>query len=110
LAFALTRWWSSDPSSPGVAVCGVDPVASPSRWDRAPRLDGKLAVVAPESAFHAQEAALRAGLDGLPGGAGASLVVIVSAESPGVLGRRLRSLATDPAYAGRIIAVASLGG
>jgi len=37
-------------------------------------------------------------------------VLIVSAEPPGVLGRRLRSLATDPAYAGRILAVASLGG
>jgi hypothetical protein len=110
LAFALTRWWSSDPSSPGVAVCGVDPIASPPRWERAPRLDGKLAVVAPESAFPAQAAAFRAGLEGLPGGAGASVVVIVSAESPGLLGRRLRALATDPAYAGRIVAVASFGG
>jgi hypothetical protein len=110
LAFALTRWWSSDPSSAGVAVCGVDPIASPPRWERAPRLDGTLAVVAPESSFPAQAAVLHAGLEGLPGGAGASLVVIVSAESPGVLGRRLRSLATDPAYAGKIIAVASFGG
>jgi hypothetical protein len=88
----------------------VDPVASPPRWDRAPRLDGTLAVVAPESAFPAQSASLRAGLEGLPGAVGAPVVVIVSAEPPGVLGRRLRSLATDPAYAGRILAVASLGG
>jgi hypothetical protein len=109
LAFALTRWWSSEPSS-AAAVCGVDPVASPPRWDRAPRLDGTIAVVAPESAFPAQSAALRSGLDGLAGSVGARVVLIVSAEPPGVLGRRLRSLATDPAYAGRILAVASLGG
>ncbi len=110
LAAALTQWWSADPSSSARAVCGTDPVASPARWDRAPKLDGTLAVVAPESAFPAQSAALRSGLLGLPDGAGASLVVIVSAESPGVLGRRLRALAVDPAFAGKTLAVASLGG
>jgi len=110
LAAALTLWWSADPSSPARAVCGTDPASSPARWDRAPKLDGTLAVLAPESAFPAQAASLRAGLLGLPDGAGASLVVIVSAESPGVLGRRLRALAVDPAYAGKTLAVASLGG
>ncbi len=110
LAGALGRWWSADPSSSAAAVCGVDPLTSPARWARAPLLDGKLAVVAPENAFPAQAASLRAGLEGLPGGVGASIVVIVSAEPPGVLGRRLRSLATDPEYAGRILAVLSLAG
>jgi len=110
VAFALGRWWSADPTSSAAAVCGVDPLSSPARWARAPLLDGTLAVVAPENAFPAQAAALRAGLEGLPGGVGGSIVVIVSAEPPGVLGRRLRSLATDPAYAGKILAVASLGG
>jgi len=110
LAAALTQWWSADPASSARAVCGTDPVASPARWDRAPRLDGTLAVLAPESAFPAQAAALRSGLLGLPDGASASLVVIVSAESPGVLGRRLRALAIDPAFAGKTLAVASLGG
>jgi hypothetical protein len=91
-------------------VVGADPVASPARWASAPLLDGTLAVVAQENAFPAQAEALRAGLLGLPGGTGARIVVIVSAEAPGVLGRRLRALAADPAYAGRILAVASLGG
>ncbi len=110
LAAALTQWWSADLSPSAQAVCGTDPVSSPGRWDRAPRLDGTLAVLAPESAFPAQAASLRSGLQGLPDGTGASLVVIVSAESPGVLGRRLRALAIDPAFAGKTLAVASLGG
>jgi hypothetical protein len=110
LAAALTQWWSADPASPARAVCGTDAMASPGRWDRAPRLDGTLAVLTPEDAFPAQAAVLRSSLSGLPSGAGASLVVIVSAESPGVLGRRLRALAIDPAFAGKILAVASLGG
>jgi hypothetical protein len=111
LASALTRWWSADPSSSAArAVVGADPVASPVRWERAPRLDGTIAVKAHQSAFPAQAAALRTGLEGLPDGQGAALVVIVSAESPGVLGRRLRALALDPSFAGKTLAVASLGG
>jgi hypothetical protein len=67
-------------------------------------------VTAPESAVASQAAAVRAGLGEFPAGAGATLVVIVSAESPGVLGKRLRAAANDPAFAGKILAVASLGG
>jgi len=110
VAAALTSWWSADSASPARAVVGTDPAASPARWERAPRLDGAVAVVAPEDAFPAQSAGLRAGLAGLPEGGGGALVVIVSAESPGVLGRRLRALAIDPSFAGKIVAVASLGG
>jgi hypothetical protein len=110
LAEALTRWWSFDPSSPARAVVGTDPAASPARWDRAPRLDGAVTILAPESAFPSQAAVLRAGLAGLPDTAGAKLVVIVSAESPGVLGKRLRAVALDPSFAGKTVAVASLGG
>lgn len=110
LAYALTQWWIADPSSTARAVCGTDPAASPARWDRAPRLDGLLAVKAPESAFPAQAAALRAGLAGLPDDPGASTVILVSAESPGVLGRRLRALSVDPKFAGKTLAVVSLGG
>jgi hypothetical protein len=110
LAAALTRWWSADPSSSARAVVGADPVASPARWARAPLLNGTFAVVAPVDAFPGQASALRAGLEGLPGSADATIVVIVSAEAPGVLGRRLRALASDPALSGKILAVASLGG
>ena len=110
LAEALTRWWSADPSASARAVCGTDPLVSPARWDRAPRLDGRLTVLAPEEAFPAQTAGLRSFLQGLPNEPDAFLVVIVSAESPGVLGRRLRALAVDPSFAGKTLAVASLGG
>jgi hypothetical protein len=85
-------------------------VASGARWDHAPRLDGAVAVIAPESAFPSQAAVLRAGLTGLPDTAEAKLVVIVSAESPGVLGKRLRAIALDPAFAGKTVACVSLGG
>jgi hypothetical protein len=110
LAAALTSWWSAEPASSARAVCGTDPTASPARWDRAPRLDGRLTVLAPEGAFPSQAAVLRSGLAALPEVTGAPLVVIVSAEGPGVLGKRLRALANDPAFAGKILAVASLGG
>jgi hypothetical protein len=66
--------------------------------------------MAPESAFPVQAALLRAGLDGLPNDPATKLVVIVSAESPGVLGKRLRALALDPSYAGKTLACVSLGG
>ena len=102
LAAALSSWWSADPSATQRAVVGTDPSASPVRWERAPRLDGTLAVKA--------EGELRPGLAGLADGEGAGLVVIVSAQSPGVLGQRLRAMAGDPAFAGKILAVASLGG
>jgi hypothetical protein len=111
LAASLSSWWSAEPSSSSAkAVVGTDALASPARWVRAPRLDGSLAVTAPESAVASQAAAVRAGLGEFPAGAGATLVVIVSAESPGVLGKRLRAAANDPAFAGKILAVASLGG
>jgi hypothetical protein len=110
LAFALTRWWAGDPPPAAAAVVGADPVASPARWARAPLVDGKISVVAEESAFPAQSRSLRAGLLGLAGGAGSPIVLIVTAEPPGVLGRRLRTLAVDPSFAGKIVAVASLGG
>ena len=38
------------------------------------------------------------------------MIVVVSAEPPGVLGSRLRAIATDPSNAGKYLAVASFGG
>ena len=83
LAEALNRWWLATSAQAGAhAVVGTSAAASPARWARAPKLDGTATTV----------------------------VVIVSDEPPGVLGRRLRKLATDPAMSGKILAVASLGG
>jgi hypothetical protein len=110
LAAALSSWWSADPGSTARAVVGTDKAASPGRWERAPRLNGKLSVTAPESAFPGQSQALRTGLQGFSDAPGSPLVVVVSAESPGVLGRRLRAIASDPSSAGVTLAVASLGG
>ena len=82
IADALTRWWSTDPSSAAQAVVGTSAIASPARWAKAPRLDGTPSTV----------------------------VLVRSDEPPGVLGRRLRRLATDPALSGKILAVAALSG
>ena len=111
LASALTRWWSADPGASARAVVGVDAVESPARWVKAPVLDGTIELTAQATDWPAQAQAMRAGLQGLPSTAeGSKLVVVVSAESPGVLGRRLRALAVEPEMAGKIVAVASLGG
>ena len=81
LAEALNRWWLATSAPAGAhAVVGTSATASPARWVRAPRLDG------------------------------ANFVLIVSEDPPGVLGRRLRQLATDPAMSGKVLAVASLAG
>jgi len=112
LARALCAWWSqSTPPEPASAVVGVEPVSSLTRWAAAPRGDGGVAVLAPDDAFPGLTDAARARLAMLPASAPASRVVLlVSAESPGVLGRRLRALATDPAFSGKIVAVVALGG
>ena len=82
IADALTRWWSAELSSTARAVVGTSAIASPARWAKAPKLDGTASVV----------------------------VVVTSDEPAGVLGRRLRRLATDPALSGKILAVAALSG
>ena len=112
LAAALTRWWAAEPDSAFArVVVGVDPAASPVRWSRAPSLDGGVVAVAPEDAFPGTASPLRARLSALTRIAVSSrLILVASAEPPGVLGRRLRAIATDPASSGKIVAVATLGG
>lgn len=101
LAKALTRWWSADGASPARAIVGTDPATSTARWARAPKLDGTLTVL--DSGTHS-------GLDGVPSKSGATVVLVISDEPAGLLGRRLRAMATDPAFTGKILAVAALGG
>ena len=84
LARALTLWWGADPANGGaVAVVGTSPAASPARWAAAPKLGGPV-LVADE--------------------------VVVSSDSPSVLGRRLHEIAARPDAKGRILAVVSLAG
>jgi len=95
IARALTLWWDADPANDGaLAVVGTSP-GSPVRWASTSRLEGGAAVV--EIGKGETRAAGR-------------LVVLVSGEAPGLLGRRLRELARDPALKGSILAVAPLGG
>ncbi len=110
LAAALTRWWSVDAPAGPRAVVGVDPLTSPGRWLKAPLLDGTITLAAQGSAFPPSSMSLRAGLDDLPAAPGGKVLLLVSAEPPGVLGRRLRALAVDPASSGKILAVASFAG
>jgi hypothetical protein len=82
VAEALTRWWGSGAGASAVrAVVGTSAATSPARWAAAPKLNGA-----------------------------SSVVIVDSDEPPGVLGKRLRRLATDPANAGKFLAVASKGG
>jgi hypothetical protein len=112
LAGALTRWWSSDPASNGaVAVVGVSFPRSISRWEKAAVYDGGVALVAPDDALAGLPPAARSSLASFPSAAPTSRVIVVlSAEAPGVLGRRLRGIATAPDSAGKVVAVVALGG
>ena len=111
LASALVRWWGSEPGSTGArAVVGTDPSGSLKRWRALVPLDGKIAVSAPADAFPGRASTLKGSLDALASDPGASrLVMLVSAEPAGLLGRRLRALANDPAMRGKILAVVALG-
>jgi hypothetical protein len=109
LAAALTRWWAEDPGVIARAVVGVDAVASPARFARAPVLGAAMAVLPVEEGPLAEASVLRAAFPAAPA-PGANVVVLVSAASPGVLGRELRGLATDPEFSGKILVVVSLGG
>jgi hypothetical protein len=111
LATALTRWWLADQTATARAVVGVDALASPVRWAKAPPLDGPVAVIAEGGALPGQSLAMAAGLQGFPSSpASARVVMVVSGESPGVLGRRLRVLATDNELAGKTLIAVCLGG
>jgi hypothetical protein len=112
VARALDVWWRQDAGSGAErAVVGTDAAESPARWAAAAVQDGRVDIVAPADAFPAGAEALRARLTGAVERPGlARLVVLVSAEPPGLLGRRLRALARDPAMSGRALAVLNLGG
>jgi hypothetical protein len=120
LADALRRWWSAEETMGEVAVAvGTDAALSPSRLSEAPLPDGKASLILPEDGFPPPRSALRdaiaaewtagavtASLPSKP----ATLVVLVSGESPTLLAERLRTLSRDPATKGKLLAVYSLGG
>jgi hypothetical protein len=114
LARGLSAWWAAAGAPRAVAVA-TDRATSAGRWAAAPPAAAKPAIVAPEDAFPGARLAWRARvLQALPAGPGAAaessskLVIVVSAEAPGILGARLARLARDPAMKGKALAVAAL--
>lgn len=110
---ALGALWNGS----GAAV-GTDRTRSAQRWAAAPRAAAGARVVATPEAFPRPFAYLRDDVvRALPEGRAVaevppegSLVIVASAEAPGVLAVRLRELARSPAMKGRLLAVCSFGG
>jgi len=120
VARALGAWWSATDNEPSGAVIGVDATRSPERWAVAPRPRDEALLLLPHEGFDGPmrdwRAPLAAAWDAnrvvyeLPDESAAALVVLVSAEPPGELARRLRGLARDERMRGRLLAVWSLSG
>jgi hypothetical protein len=101
-----------------VAV-GTDAGHSPARLSSSPLPGTKGTLILPEGGFPPPRSALRDALatawdagevsSTLPSKPD-TLVVVVSGESPSLLGERLRELSRDPRMKGKLLAVYSLGG
>ena len=119
IARALRAWWAKDPEPPGVFV-GTDPSVSAARWQKAPRPGRNAVLILPSGAFPGAARSLRdelaASWEGgrveadLSPAEAPALVVVASAEAPGLLGARLRRLARTGALRGRLLAVYALRG
>jgi hypothetical protein len=120
VARALGAWWRATGNEPSGAVIGVDVTRSPERWAAAPRPRDEALLFLPHEGFDGPMRDWRAPLAAawdpdrvvgeLPDESAAALVVLVSAEPPGELARRLRGLARDERMRGRLLAVWSLSG
>lgn len=122
LAGGLRRWWSAESPEGGApsTLVGVDSRRSPTRWQAVTAIGTKAFLLLPEEGFPGASSDLRAAIAGawkggasgksLAEGAGAALVVLVSAEDPALLGARLRDLARSGAMKGRLLAVWPLAG
>jgi hypothetical protein len=117
IAEALPGWWGQKAS----AVVGTEPSRSIPHWVEAPKPGKKALLLLPEDAFPGVEAESRRAelsrswpasdvVTTVPQGARHDLVILVSAEAPGVLAARLRELARSDALAGKLLAVHALTG
>lgn len=122
IAAALDRWWvegTRGEACPRVVV-GTDTARSPSRWSDVPALGRQALLLLPNDAFPPPMSPMRdeilakasggRAVSALPTRKTPAVVVLVSAEPPGLLARRLRELSRDPMMRGRILAVRSLAG
>jgi hypothetical protein len=119
LARALSDWWRQSPRPGPPVVVGVDAGSSPQRWAAAPRPAGSVLLL-PSDAFPEPYGALRDELarawspgrviSELGEDPGVSLVVLASAEPPGLFGARLRGLARSPSLGGRLLVAWLLSG
>lgn len=120
LARAFNSWWAAaGGGARRTSVVAADPGPAPGRWAKCPAPGSGALLLAPEDAFPGSSAALRTDLTrGWQGGAVAAavpvkvsstVVVLASAEPPGLLGARLRGLARNPALKGKLLAVISFG-
>jgi hypothetical protein len=121
VAGAIDEWWDAPdaPPVPGGAVVGNDGVHSLERWAGAPRPGARALLVLPADGFPFQEdlaanlaASWRGGrvAERAEPAAGETLVVVVSAEPPGLFSRRLREIAARPEMKGKLLAGWSLAG
>jgi hypothetical protein len=121
LCGALRDWWT-DAASGTVrrgAVVGTAPEEATLRWLAAPR-PAAATLVLPAAGFPQGAGALRTGLEqawqagpvvgDLSEAPQGELVVLISAEPPGLFAARLRELARSPALEGKLLAAWSLSG
>jgi hypothetical protein len=111
LARALNLWWSEKERS---AVVITDPAGSVARWQSAPMPGNSALLLLPKDGFPGQLAELREQpaaswapdkvVESLPEKLDDGMVVLVSAEAPGLFASRLRKLAEEPAMEGKLLA------
>lgn len=105
LARALGEWWRFD-ALDHRAVVGVDPTASPARWESAPRPSAARLLIAdgpPARMLERLRAEWPAGE--LPERFDEALVVYVTAAGDAEAARDLEALAADPRMRGKLLAV-----
>jgi hypothetical protein len=121
VAAAINAWWDAPGAlpAPGGAVVGVDWEVSPQRWAQAPRPGAQALLVLPEGGFPLESSGLakllaeawtsgRVSAQADP--TDETLVVVVSAEAPGLFASRLRAISKLPAMRGKLLAGWSLAG
>jgi hypothetical protein len=121
VAAAINAWWDAPGAlpAPGGAVIGVDWASSPKRWADAPAPGAKALLVLPADGFPQRvstvptdlaEAWTSGRVSAQADPVDETLVIVISAEAPGLFATRLRAIAEQPAMKGKLLAGWSLAG